>query len=154
MNAVITLEQVLALTELIHDNQGYPWEKIQNRQYLEDLHRMNLSHSGRKTLVLLGKEGEVNQRRLAEMLQISPQAVSETVKKLVHYGCINKVSGKLKNENRISLTPMGEGLANLLKEIIYHHAQEFFTPLQEEERLQFHALLEKLLQYHQSKVTK
>ncbi len=125
--------------------------KIEENEDFLSLRALDLSHSGRRCLAILWREGKQNQRNLAKSLEISPQAVSEIVKKLLEKGCILKEQGLQKNENFISLTETGAVYGQLLDKIIQIHGAEFLSPLSEEELWQLSLLLGKLLAYHTEK---
>lgn len=146
MEKSLVLAKLFRFSELMsHDNPK------QLLEYAEDprfhlLKNMNLPHSGRKALAVLSQEGSVNQRTLAQALHISPQAVSETVKKLESHQLILKINGTQKNENLISLTESGKELSSLLKEIIENHANQVFQEFTDSEVETLGTLLEKLLE--------
>lgn len=147
MEQIKVLEKLHRISELISekDKEAHPWEQLPDPILAEKLEKLHLSHSGRKLLVVLKKEGSCNQRNLALKLGISPQAVSETVKKLEFHGCIQKTNGNQKNENLISLTTLGDEFAQFLKQIIYDHANMVFSSFSQEEVSLLGDLLEKLL---------
>ncbi len=142
-----TLEKLLSLTEHLAEPKNITPTNLSYAEHWDKLMELNLSHSARKTLALLSREGPQNQRTMAQLLGISPQAVSEMVKKLLQVDCITKEQGKQKNENLISLTDSGADLGLLLREIIEFHANDFFSPLNQEELEQFHSILVKLLEF-------
>lgn len=137
--------KLLSLSENLEKPPKFSAEKLEHGEYLEVLFNLNLSHSARKTLALLTREGPQNQRTMAQLLGISPQAVSEMVKKLLLVQCIRKEPGKQKNENLITLTELGQNLGLLLEEVIQYHANELFSPLSTEELEELDSILEKLL---------
>lgn len=105
----------------------------------------NISGSGRNLLCALLNHGEINQRNLAKILNISSQAVSETIKKLETLEYIEKISGTQNNENIIVLTPIGKTFAIECDRRIREHASIVFEHLSEEELTSFYELLVKLL---------
>lgn len=136
----------LRLTEFL-STESHKQLKAEHDE-LHTLRKLQLSHSGRRCLVILWRDGKQNQRNLAKALEISPQAVSEIVKKLQEKGCVLKEQGLQKNENLISLTETGAVYGALLEKIIQIHGEEFLSPLSEEELVEFSLLLDKLLLYH------
>lgn len=134
--------------QLTEKSMEKPFHQRQNSAspLVEQLHSLRLSHAARRSLVLLQQEGKQNQRTLAKSLDISPQAVSELVKKLLHHGCIIKEQGSQKNENLLSLSELGENYALHLKIAIEIHSEDFFKSFTEEDLQQFESLLDKLLQ--------
>lgn len=141
---ILALSKVHRLSELLQQVHKHSLPS-EDEGLLQDLHCLKLPHSGRKMLAVLLKEGSCNQRYLAGQLGISPQASSETVKKLEKKNCIVKVNGKQKNENLISLTEYGEEMAHLLERVISNHAEEVFAHFSAKEVEDFGILLEKLL---------
>lgn len=154
MNPVEVMAKILELTELMSCDTKRDLEKIPEEYRLsaEKLWGLNLSHSGRNLIGTIYQKSKnqqtCNQRTLAGDLGISPQAVSETLKKLESSACILKVNGKQKNENLIILTDLGEEIAILLDKIIVNHANDVFASFSQEELEQLFVLLNKLL--HQS----
>lgn len=142
---VESLAKLHHLSELMQEEKSNLHRVISDSTKLKDFHSLGIPHSGKKALTVLLKEGALNQRTLAQMLSISPQAVSELVKKLEANGFVTKTNGKQKNENMISLTPLGKEISDMLKEIITNHAKQVFTEFTEEEVLLFGQFLDKLL---------
>lgn len=147
MEQVSVLIKILRLSELLHDHKETQRKTVEKETppILQEIRGKQLSHSGRKLVTVLYGLGACNQRALAQAVGITPQAVSETVKKLESCGYLTKVSGLQKNENFISLTPQGEELAVALNEMIQRHARDVFSQFEEEELSQLGGLLDKLL---------
>ncbi len=103
-----------------------------------------LPNSGRNLLRLLKDVESMNQRTLAKQMDISAQAVSEVIKKLVQCGYITKECGAQNNENLIALTAEGKVVAEKLDRRIKAHAAVVLAPLSEEELVSLDALLSKL----------
>lgn len=104
-----------------------------------------IPNSGRNLMRLLKDVESLNQRTLAKQLDISAQAVSEVIKKLVGAGFITKECGAQNNENLIALTPAGKQVAEKLDSRIKAHAAVVLAPLSEEELITLDALLSKLI---------
>lgn len=102
------------------------------------------SGNARRTLIILMSEENINQRNIAKMLDISSQAVSETIKKLEQGGCVEKVAGVQNNENIIQITPLGKAIAEMFQEKIKVHAQYVFSDMTDEEIETFNNLLCKM----------
>lgn len=147
MKETHVLSKILQLTEILsHESKlTFSPELEEHQTQFFTLERMNLPHSGRKMLVILQEKGEINQRTLAHEVGISPQAASESIKKLELSGCVRKVSGTQKNEKLISLTDLGEEMADLLHLVIVLHAKQVFHRFSSEEVGQLGSLLDKLL---------
>lgn len=107
---------------------------------------IKLNHTSKAILcnLLRNKEDTINQRNLASMLKVSPQAVCESIKKLENLELVIKKSGTQKNENLISLTKLGEEKATLLNEKIVNHSNEVFKDFTDDELQEFYRLLDKI----------
>ncbi|WP_249030379.1 MarR family winged helix-turn-helix transcriptional regulator [Tannockella kyphosi] len=103
-----------------------------------------ISSTGRNILRILLKNGSLNQRTIAKYSNISSQAVSEALKKLVRDSLIKKNSGVINNENLIELTELGENIAIVLDRKIKNHASIVFENMSKDEIEQFYKLLNKL----------
>lgn len=104
-----------------------------------------LPNSGRNLLRRLNEAESMNQRTLAKQMEISAQAVSEVIKKLVQAGFVIKECGAQNNENLITLTPAGKVVAEKLDYRIKEHAAEVLAPLTEKELVTLDGLLTKLI---------
>lgn len=147
MNEIQVLSKILQLTETLSHKTTLTFSsnlQEQEEQFFA-LERLNLPHSGRKILVVLQEKGEINQRTLAHEVGVSPQAASESIKKLELSGCVKKVNGIQKNEKLISLTELGEEMAHLLHLVIVLHAKQLFHKFSSDEVGQLGTLLDKLL---------
>lgn len=147
MNEIHVLGKILQLTEMLSQESKLTFSpELQGHQKeFFTLQRMNLPHSGRKMLVILQEKGEINQRTLAHEAGISPQAVSESIKKLELSGCVTKVNGIQKNEKLIFLTELGKEMAELLHLVIALHAKQLFQSFSHDEVEQMDSLIDKLL---------
>lgn len=104
-----------------------------------------LPHMARKMIGVLTKEGRVNQRTLATYMRISPQAVSENIKKLEKLGVITKESGLQKNENYIFLTEQGMELSKVFQAELEKHVASVFQDFDDLELEQLEQLLNKIM---------
>lgn len=104
-----------------------------------------ISGSGRDILCFLLNFEGTNQRNIAKNMDISSQAVSEMIKKLVNLELIQKVSGSQNNENIICLTDFGKIIAKRLDFAVKDHANHVFSNLNDEEIEQFSKLLDKIV---------
>lgn len=148
MTQVEVLAKLHQLSETVQEKRerGQQRWSEDEKESFDKLHALKLPHSGRKMLSVLSVKGGMNQRALALQLGISPQAVSESVKKLEHLGYIIKENGSQKNENLISLTEEGEEMAKFLIDLIGRHACEVFRTFSDDEVQQLGVLLDKLMQ--------
>ncbi|MFI3171036.1 MAG: winged helix-turn-helix transcriptional regulator [Eubacteriales bacterium] len=100
--------------------------------------------SARKLLCVLLREGSLNQRNIANMTNVTAQAVSEIIKKLEQKELIQKGNGEINNENIISLTEKGVEIANEIETQTQKYAEELFAGFTEEEMENLHNLMDKL----------
>lgn len=103
-----------------------------------------INHTSKEILRSLLNNEKINQRNLAGLLDVSPQAVSESIKKLEGMNLVIKESGNQKNENLISLTSTGYESATKLNEKIVAHSNNVLKNFSEEELIQLHNLLSKI----------
>ncbi len=103
-----------------------------------------LSPTSKNILVQLFSVGSMNQRTIAKSVDVSSQAVSETIKKLVENGCITKTLGTVNNENIISLTEKGKERAKTLKDRIEKHANFVFEDFDDSDLEKLFELLDKM----------
>lgn len=132
--------EVMRSDEYLADKETPPSDFVLN------IKKMRLSHYARKMLVTLFSEGSLNQRRLAKIMNISPQAVSENIKKLESSGYINKTNGLQKNENFIFLTDLGKQTAVELNSLIKCHANKIFANLTDNDVQKLHEIFEKIIE--------
>ncbi len=152
------MEKYLVLTKLFSVSARLSADKMQHEEAAlkakgeptpeekaarEEVKRM--SSSARQMLCYLTNNPITNQRTIAKQLNISAQAVSETIKKLQQGGYITKTCGAQNNENIIGLTPKGEEVASKLNSRIRSHAEDVFEQFNEAELEQLDALLSKLI---------
>lgn len=78
-------------------------------------------------------------------MRISPQAVSENIKKLEKLGIIIKEPGLQKNENYIYLTGQGIELSKIFQDDIDRHVAAVFQDFSDLELEQLERLLDKLV---------
>lgn len=103
-----------------------------------------MSFTTRITLWLLLKYESLNQRNIAKTMNISAQAVSEIIKKLLEKELINKESGELNNENIITLTDEGKIVAEKIDMKMKDLSENIFKDFSEEEVETFNYLLGKI----------
>lgn len=135
------LMQFLQTSELlkygINDNRKHHKNKESREVTKENINHRNshkkMSFGARNTLLLLLNHERLNQRNIAKMLNISAQAVSEIIKKLLERELINKNNGELNNENIITLTAEGKVIAEKFNIKINLLADNIFKDFSEEE---------------------
>lgn len=103
-----------------------------------------LSPTSKNVLILLLSLGSMNQRTIAKSVDVSSQAVSETIKKLEQNECITKSLGAVNNENIISLTSKGTELAKTLKGRLEKHANYVFENFSDSDLQTLFELLDKI----------
>lgn len=98
-----------------------------------------------RILLTIGRNGEIVQKRLSELFQVSPQSMSESLAKLEHDGYITRSKNQLdKREIIVSLTPAGRERSDRLGQKMHDQAHRFLEPLSAEEKQTLYALLKKL----------
>lgn len=110
----------------------------------EKFHRRRMSATSENVLCLLLKEGSLNQRNIAKTMNISAQAVSEMIKKLLDNELINKENGELNNENIITLTEKGVKLANKIDKKMSVIAESIFDDFTQDDMDKFIYFIEKI----------
>lgn len=103
-----------------------------------------MSFTTRTTLLLLLKHESLNQRNIAKTLNVSAQAVSEIIKKLLEQELINKESGELNNENIITLTEDGKSVAEKIDSKMNTLSENIFNNFTEDEIETLKNLLSKM----------
>ncbi|MFI3324956.1 MAG: MarR family transcriptional regulator [Clostridia bacterium] len=116
----------------------------QNNEELPLQQKYKLPPSGCNMLVTLMENGSLNQRAIANIMNISSQAVSETIKKLETKELIVKENGTHNNEKIITLTETGANVAQKLDEGVKKHAKIIFENFSNEEIDTLYNLLDKL----------
>lgn len=106
--------------------------------------RKKLSPVAENVLILLYREGSMNQRTLAQRSNVTGQAVSELMKKFQEYELIVRESGDLNNENIISLTEKGRERGKKCEEKIRTRAEILFRDFSEEDLETLSDLLDKM----------
>ncbi|MFI3209625.1 MAG: MarR family transcriptional regulator [Peptostreptococcaceae bacterium] len=112
-------------------------EKVQRRNH-------KMSSATKNILCYLLTNEDINQQTLAKIMNISPQATSEIIKRLEGKGLILKTSGEYKNENIINLTEEGREVADHVDKKIKEDAKNIFKDFTEEELDLLSKLIEKL----------
>ncbi|MFI3175109.1 MAG: MarR family transcriptional regulator [Bacillota bacterium] len=103
-----------------------------------------MSFATRMTLWLLFTQGSLNQRNIAKSMNISAQAVSEIMKKLLEKEFIRRESGELNNENIITLTEDGEVVAKKIDARMKLLSENIFNEFTAEELETLARLLDKM----------
>ncbi|MFI3328952.1 MAG: winged helix-turn-helix transcriptional regulator [bacterium] len=126
MKKLEALQKILQLSEYVK------LEIIKDKEKNHHPLKNNLSKSNNRIILLLERKGALNQRTISKCLSISPQAVSEAIKKLESENYIVKDNIN-KNETLILLTKEGLEHAILSKDIISNHANELLKDFNDEE---------------------
>lgn len=104
-------------------------------------------HQGRGRLVaLLMDNGPMAQSQLAAHLGIRPQSLSELICKVEADGMVSRrQSEEDKRQTIVSLTDKGRANVESFRSAHKKHAEDFLSPLTEEEKLAFASVLRKLI---------
>ncbi len=104
----------------------------------------DLQHGARRILHIVYLNPDINQRAIAAKVNVSSQAVSEAVGKLVNLNLMVKKSGAQNNENIIKLSEKGARIAEHINAVVKEHAGSVFADFSQDELDQFHSLLLKM----------
>lgn len=140
-----TLHKILKLNEFV--KLSIEKDKKQNHHPLKN----DLSKSSRRMLWVLRENGSLNQRTISKMLNVSPQAISESVKKLEANNLIIKDTSN-KNETIIELTKEGLKQSNALKDSIQKHANILLSEFSDEELIPIIEFINKLINQEENNV--
>lgn len=140
------MKKDIVLAKLFKTNEILRGQKEKNSDK-DGKNKLNskLNHSGKSLLCNLLDNDGINQRNLASLLSVSPQAVSESIKKLELNNLIRKEAGSQKNENLIFLTDFGRERSLELREKIHAHANMIFADFSDDELSQLYSLLDKIV---------
>lgn len=98
-----------------------------------------------RILIIIDKEKQISQNKLAEFIGIRPQSISELLIKLENDGYITRTKNEEdKREILISLTETGKQRAKEVAQMRAEQISKFFSPLSIEEKEQLFKLLTKL----------
>ncbi|WP_249028900.1 MarR family winged helix-turn-helix transcriptional regulator [Tannockella kyphosi] len=115
----------------------------------KDLPRDKKMHpSARKLLCILYIEQRLNQRRMAELMHMSAQAVSVIVVKLENRGYVAREQGEVNNENIVYLTEKGLEKAMEIDKQMEVYADNLFQNFSDEELEIFAIFIQKLQSNH------
>jgi len=103
-------------------------------------------HGAGRILGILVREDGISQSRLAEMMEIRPQSLSESLGRLEAEGMITRqTSEEDKRSTLVFITEKGRQTAAHVKERMESFASEFFSALSDEEQETLTVLLEKVI---------
>lgn len=107
--------------------------------------RPNARKGQSRCLYMIKMAGEINQRRLAEILGIRPTSLSETIKRLEDKNMINRVPDQHdKRTYIISLTKKGDEEIEQIRRSYVSEHKEWLDCLTTEELEMFFNILEKI----------
>lgn len=107
--------------------------------------RPNVRKGQSLCLYMINMAGEINQRRLADILNIRPTSLSETIKRLEEKGMINRIPDKSdKRTYLVSLTEKGEKEMELIRKSYTSEHKEWLDCLTDEELDTFFKILSKI----------
>lgn len=118
--------------------------KLQKQSRDHDM-RPNVRKGQSRCLYIIKMTGEINQRRLAEILNIRPTSLSETIKRLEEKGMIRRTSDE--NDKRtymISLTEKGDEEFEQIRKSYTSEHKEWLDILTREELDTFYKILDKI----------
>lgn len=97
-------------------------------------------------LVAIASESEVTASRLSSLIAFDAATLGGVVDRLEDKGLVRRTpSGADRRAKRLALTPAGRALLGPLEGLVMEVQQAILEPLDEAERVQFLALLEKLV---------
>ena len=104
-----------------------------------------LSVSERGVLLVLGQKQPINQRQLAELMQLSPGPVSQYVQRLVVKGFIHKEQDQQDRRNWwLYLTPEGENMYRYTVDGAVQYTRDLLSSLSEDEQHQLQEYLTRI----------
>lgn len=104
-------------------------------------------HGRVRLMNMLKENGELSQREIAEKLDIRPQSLSELLVKMENDGFISRRQDEDdKRVTLVALTEKGGEQLVILRQANREHAEKLFSPLTDEEKDTFLAILKKLTQ--------
>ncbi len=115
-----------------------------DKEHHDKKHKERLSLTAINTLRLLIDSENINQRTLSKKLNVTAQAMSETIKKLFENGYVEKINNKVNNENIISLTEKGKERAIHFDKVINNVTEGIFANLEQDEKATLLNLLAKI----------
>ena len=102
-------------------------------------------HSRGRMMGILADRGPMSQTALAALLDIRPQSLSELAAKAECEGLIARTpSEEDRRQTIVSLTDAGRARVAAFREAHRRHAEEFLSPLDEEEKKTLRGLLDKI----------
>lgn len=114
------------------------------REHCGGKEEMKIHPSAKKLLCILLREKKMNQRNIANIMNITAQAVSEIIKKMEQREYIIKENGEINNENIISLTDKGVEVAQKIENENKEYAEKLFKDFSDEELKILHDLMGKV----------
>ena len=106
---------------------------------------MQREHGRGRIMGTLHDHGPMSQSRLAELLEIRPQSLSELIVRMEDDGLVARAqSGEDRRQIIVSLTEEGSRRVYAFREAHRRHAAQFLSPLTDEEKITLCALLKKL----------
>ncbi len=147
----LQLAEMLKTGKKHYKKHGHHKKEEEHRNHHEDSHKKGerkkggrMSFATRMTLWLLFKHGSLNQRNIAKSMNISAQAVSEIIKKMLDKDFVHRESGELNNENIITLTEEGMLVAKKIDDRMKLLSDSIFKEFTAEEMDTFCFLLDKM----------
>lgn len=124
--------------------------KMRGRVASGDIAEVGIINSFRereRILKIIDISGAISQKKIAEIIHVKPQSMSEVIVKLENDGYISKAKNENdKRETLISLTLKGKERSKEIDEMRKQQALNFLNPLSEDEKETLLFLLKKLIE--------
>lgn len=99
-----------------------------------------------RILLTIGRSETMTQKRLAELIAVSPQSMSESLAKLEHDGYITRHKNQLdKRETIVALTAAGTSRSDEIAQKMHSGAHRILSPLSDDEKQTLYSLLKKII---------
>ena len=113
----------------------------------EDAAEEQQNHSRGRMMGILADRGPMSQTALAAVLDIRPQSLSELAAKAECEGFASRTpSEEDRRQTIVSLTDAGRARVAAFREAHRRHAEEFLSPLDEEEKKTLRSILDKIIE--------
>ena len=131
--------------QILHEFIGVT--RYHRRAFENAVRGMGIHHSGHRILMFLAQnEGTPSQKEIAERFEITPAAVTGTLKKLEKGGYIERrICPEDGRSNRIVLTKKGEEVAEQSKVMFEAVDRQMFEKVTEEEQELLHSCMQQML---------
>lgn len=142
--ALVKFFKVWKIINKFREKKGISKDKEKVLKQSDEKKTIKLSPAAKDMFSILLAEGSLNQRSVAKRTGISPQGVSDMIKKLELKGVLNEEHGAKYNENILTLTEEGKKIAIKIEEHKQQVAEDMFNGFTDEEIDIFYTLLQKV----------